>query len=179
MNELRPRSRADCEPRPCPWCGQRTGMRLESVSVEDGSLVVCIECRQRVVYYSHGHSGTWHWACASPTTKSPPLDEAHLRALNACRPCPWVSCSKHLYLEVNPNTGAMKINFKGQDPDQLENSCSLDVADRGGMTLKEVGDTIRLTRERIRQLEVGGTRKLRLEKIYVEARDFVPDDDTG
>src|SRR5688572_696068 len=27
------------------------------------------------------------------------------------RPCPWVSCKYHLYLDVNPETGSIKLNF--------------------------------------------------------------------
>lgn len=32
-------------------------------------------------------------------------------------------------------------------------SCALDVADRGGATLEEIGDMLGLTRERVRQVE--------------------------
>jgi hypothetical protein len=32
-------------------------------------------------------------------------------------------------------------------------SCTLDIAERGGLTLEEVGDIMGLTRERIRQIE--------------------------
>jgi len=41
-------------------------------------------------------------------------------------------------------------------------TCALDVADRGGITLEEVGEILNLTRERIRQVEVGGLLQLRL-----------------
>src|SRR5262245_16779935 len=27
------------------------------------------------------------------------------------RPCPYVSCKHHLYLDVNPETGSIKLNF--------------------------------------------------------------------
>lgn len=29
------------------------------------------------------------------------------------RPCPFVSCERHLYLDVHPETGAIKVNFPG------------------------------------------------------------------
>jgi DNA-directed RNA polymerase sigma subunit (sigma70/sigma32) len=40
-------------------------------------------------------------------------------------------------------------------------TCALDVADRGGITLEEVGAIMNLTRERIRQVETRGLLKLR------------------
>lgn len=46
------------------------------------------------------------------------------------RPCPFVSCRHHLYLEVNPETGSITLNFPGLDPWEMASSCSLDVADQ-------------------------------------------------
>jgi DNA-directed RNA polymerase sigma subunit (sigma70/sigma32) len=43
----------------------------------------------------------------------------------------------------------------------MSETCSLDVADRGGITLEEVGELLNLTRERIRQVEAAGLEKLR------------------
>ena len=77
------------------------------------------------------------------------------------RPCPWVSCKHHLYLDVNPRTGSIKLNFPDLEPWELQHTCSLDVADDGGHTLEEVGDITNLTRERIRQLEFRGLVELR------------------
>jgi hypothetical protein len=77
------------------------------------------------------------------------------------RPCPWVSCKHHLYLDVNPRTGTIKLNFPDLEPWELQHTCALDVADDGGHTLEEVGDITNLTRERIRQLEFRGLIELR------------------
>lgn len=77
------------------------------------------------------------------------------------RPCPWVSCSHHLYLDVNPETGAIKLNFPHLEVWEMAETCSLDVADRGGITLEEVGAILNLTRERIRQVEVRGLSKIK------------------
>jgi len=77
------------------------------------------------------------------------------------RPCPWVSCKHHLYLDVNPRTGSIKLNFPDLEPWELQHTCALDVADDGGHTLEEVGDITNLTRERIRQLELHGLLELR------------------
>lgn len=70
------------------------------------------------------------------------------------RPCPFVSCKHHLYLDVSTKTGAIKLNRPDLEPEQLEESCALDVADRGGETLENVGAIMNLTRERVRQIEV-------------------------
>lgn len=78
------------------------------------------------------------------------------------RPCPWVACKHHLYLDVNPETGSIKINFPDLEPWELSHTCALDVADRGGITLEEVGEIMNLTRERIRQVEVRGLLKLKM-----------------
>lgn len=77
------------------------------------------------------------------------------------RPCPFVSCSHHLYLDVNPTTGALKFNFPHLEVWEMKETCSLDVADRGGITLEEVGAILNLTRERIRQVEVRGLEKIK------------------
>ena len=81
------------------------------------------------------------------------------------RPCPWVACKHHLYLDINPETGSIKINFPELEPWELPNSCSLDVAERGGITLEEVGEIMNLTRERIRQVEVRGLLKLKWASV--------------
>jgi hypothetical protein len=88
-----------------------------------------------------------------------PLNRSECR--QAERPCLYVSCRYHLYLDVNPNTGSIKINFPDKQVWDLEETCALDVAERGGVTLEEVGDIMNLTRERIRQVEVAGLEKLR------------------
>jgi len=76
------------------------------------------------------------------------------------RPCLFVSCKHHLYLDVNPETGSIKLNFPDLEVWQLRETCALDVAERGGLTLEEVGEILNLTRERIRQVEATGLKKL-------------------
>lgn len=78
------------------------------------------------------------------------------------RPCPWVGCKFHLYLDVNPETGTIKLNFPDIEPWDMVESCALDIAEQGGITLEEVGMVMNLTRERIRQVEVRGLLKLRM-----------------
>jgi hypothetical protein len=80
---------------------------------------------------------------------------------SSTRPCLFVSCKHHLYLDVNPETGSIKLNFPDKEIWELEQTCALDVADKGGITLEEVGVIMNLTRERIRQVETRGLLKLR------------------
>jgi len=80
--------------------------------------------------------------------------------LNMERPCPYVSCVYHLYLDVNPETGSIKLNFPDLEVWEIPETCALDVAEKGGITLEEVGEIMNLTRERIRQVEVRGLAKV-------------------
>src|SRR5512138_1846092 len=93
------------------------------------------------------------------------IEERRPRARADCasgpRPCMFISCKHHLYLDVNPATGSIKLNFPDKEVWELEETCALDVADRGGITLEEVGAIMNLTRERIRQVETRGLLKLR------------------
>lgn len=80
------------------------------------------------------------------------------------RPCLYVSCRHHLYLDVNTQTGSVKFNFPDKEVWELEETCALDVAERGGITLEEVGKIMNLTRERIRQIEIIGLKKIGEDK---------------
>ena len=77
------------------------------------------------------------------------------------RPCPFVSCKYHLYLDVSERSGAIKLNHPGLEVDELPESCALDVADRDGVTLDEIGAIMNVVRERIRQIEAKGLAKLK------------------
>jgi len=87
----------------------------------------------------------------------------HTRAdcVSSPRPCVFVSCKYNLYLDVNPETGSVKLNFPTKELWELEYTCALDVAEKGGITLEEVGEIMNLTRERIRQVETRGLEKVR------------------
>lgn len=74
------------------------------------------------------------------------------------RPCPYVGCKHNLYLDATV-TG-LTLNFPDLEPDQMEQSCALDLADEGGITLEEVGDALNLVHERIRQIEAKALSRL-------------------
>jgi hypothetical protein len=95
--------------------------------------------------------------------KTVDLQRPRIRAdcMNGPRPCLFVSCKHNLYLDVNPETGSIKLNFPDKEIWELEYTCALDVAEKGGITLEEVGEIMNLTRERIRQVETRGLIKLR------------------
>lgn len=82
----------------------------------------------------------------------PDRPRIRMDCINGPRPCPWVGCKWHLYLDINFK-GSIKLNWPHLDVDEIPATCALDIADRGGLTLEEVGWFMNLTRERIRQLE--------------------------
>lgn len=95
------------------------------------------------------------------------------------RPCPYVSCKYHLYLDVSPRTGAIKLNFPDLEVWEMNETCALDVADRGGTTLEDVGAIMNLTRERIRQVEVRALAKLEALRDMMALRDYVDEGPNG
>lgn len=113
----------------------------------------------------------------------PETDYAKPRTREECvdgpRPCPFVSCKHHLYIDVSPRTGAIKLNFPDLEVWDMGESCALDVADRGGTTLEDVGAIMNLTRERIRQVEVKALAKLEALKDMMALRDYVDEGPVG
>jgi hypothetical protein len=105
----------------------------------------------------------------------------HMRAecADGERPCPYVSCQHHLYLDVSARTGAIKLNFPDLEVWDMKETCALDVADRGGTTLEDVGAIMNLTRERIRQVEVKALAKLEALRDMMALRDYVDEGPVG
>lgn len=95
------------------------------------------------------------------------------------RPCPFISCKHHLYVDVSPRTGAIKLNFPDLEVWELTESCALDIADHGGTTLEDVGAIMNLTRERIRQVEVKALAKLEALSDMETLRDYVEEGPVG
>ena len=79
------------------------------------------------------------------------------------RPCPWVACRYHLFLDVNEATGRIKFNFPGLTVSEIPSSCALDLADGGELNYEEIGRRLNVTRERVRQLT-----NLGIENMWAE-----------
>lgn len=99
-----------------------------------------------------------------PTTRAECIDME--------RPCPFVSCKYHLYLDVHPVRGSIKVNFTDAEVWEMTETCALDIADRGGITLEEVGEIMNLTRERVRQVETAGLAKLAALQDVARLKDY-------
>ncbi len=101
---------------------------------------------------------------------------------NGPRPCPFVTCRYHLYVDVHPVRGSIKLNFPDLEVWEMTETCALDVADRGGVTLEELGEIINLTRERVRQVETAALARLdealEREGVVVDALLDVNDPDS-
>ena len=89
------------------------------------------------------------------------------------RPCPYISCKHHLYIDVHPVRGSIKLNFPDVEVWEMTETCALDIADRGGITLEEVGEIMNLTRERVRQVETAGLAKLQAVQDIERLKDYV------
>ena len=84
--------------------------------------------------------------------------------LGGTRPCPWVRCKHHMVWCLS---GVKKMTNRQiiHKIFTLKETCVLDVADKGGVTLDEIGNILGITRERVRQIEFckrgGAIRRLR------------------
>ena len=71
------------------------------------------------------------------------------------RPCPWIRCRYHMIWVVNCKP---HLWHRLSDDDivaqilELPETCVLDVADRGGETLQNIGAILGISRERVRQM---------------------------
>jgi len=88
------------------------------------------------------------------TVKEKPLDVPRPKIRKDCesseRPCPWAGCRYNLLLDVNRN-GSLHIATR-DGLEFMQESCVLDVAERGGQTLEQIAQFLCVSRERVRQL---------------------------
>jgi hypothetical protein len=85
---------------------------------------------------------------------------AFAEAVAHSRPCVFVGCSTGgLYVDESETTNNLTFHDPDVEPqDRTGETCALDIADRGGVTLEEVGAAYSVTRERVRQIEDHGIR---------------------
>jgi hypothetical protein len=129
----RPLTRADCagRPRPCPWVGCRFHLGIDVR--ETGTLTLHAGRTTEVIEHSDGRERARELTRrVAGLPEHEPVTRAD-RAIDA-----FVEA-----LAAAPLT------------------CTLDVADQGGVTLEQVGDLLHITRERVRQIETLALRKLR------------------
>lgn len=111
---------------------------------------------------------------AEPDPRPPELVAERPRTRGDCaggeRPCPWVSCKHHLYLDVGTN-GRVAIDGAGE-PWDMAQTCALDVADQGPQNLETIGGLLNVSRERIRQIEVRSIDALRGETRDADLEDW-------
>lgn len=68
------------------------------------------------------------------------------------RPCPWVSCRYHLYLDITPY-GGLTLNYPSIEPGQMEHSCALDIAAQGDHDMISVAQIMGVNDETVRVIE--------------------------
>lgn len=99
-----------------------------------------------------------------------------LQGENAERPCPFVSCKYHLYLDVNEVTGSIKLNFPDLEVWELPESCALDVAAEDGHFYEVVGEHLNITRQRVHQIEQRLFKVLKDKRVVVRALALLEDE---
>lgn len=144
---------------------------------KDGRQSRCVHC-ERATYVDTRprHSKV---SCSIRTQRATKVEKARARrrlallgpskrpetragCLATPRPCPFATCRHNLALDIHPSTGTITLVYGSEEiEDWPRGNCALDHAQRGGMTLDEVGETLRVTRERVRQIEEGVIEKLK------------------
>lgn len=103
--------------------------------------------------------------------EQPGVDYERPQTRAACesseRPCPFVSCKHHLYLDVSERTGSIKLNFPDLEVWEMPETCALDLADDGERTLEQIGDTLNITREAVRLIVDRGLAKIKVASAHL------------
>jgi Sigma-70, region 4 len=85
----------------------------------------------------------------------------HQSTGGACRklpgPCPHTVCRFNLTSERRDNRGAKPAEIRLP---VVRESCALEAAELGGMTLEEIASRLSITRERVRQIQLGALTKV-------------------
>lgn len=114
-----------------------------------------------------------------PVVRERPACRSECRDLS--RPCPYVTCRYHLLVDIGSDGRLLKMReFDENDPDsiaaaieEMDETCALDVADRGGVTSVRVADLVGIRRQGVEEIisEVGA----QLDRDDFEERDHPED----
>lgn len=92
------------------------------------------------------------------------------------RPCPWYSCRYHLGLNISSCGTRVMVSTEPEDLDDSTETCALDVASRGPLTLEQIGAFEGVGRERVRQVETEAFEKLQTNGKLAALIDSQPVD---
>jgi hypothetical protein len=156
IEQLGPIDAANGEPEPTPELTREQVRSRRPREVRSRTINLARESKRERQLLQVLYPDTDHWR---PQTRGDCVD--------GIRPCPYVGCKFNLYLDVTPETGVIKLNFPDLDPDELGESCALDVAEDGGRELLPIARALNVTRERVRQIEVRALAKGRNSGVDV------------
>jgi hypothetical protein len=88
------------------------------------------------------------------------------------RPCPWASCRYHLGFDIT-DRGAVQRRFPHLELEELRETCALDVADRGGVTLEEIGQLSNVSMQAASQTAEGALAEIRQGGVRQGWANFV------
>ena len=104
-------------------------------------------------------------ATPAELAEMPPRPRCRAECVDGPRPCPWYGCRHHLGLDVTP-TGRIVASKIGDE------TCALDLAERGGLRFDKVATALGVAPERIRQIAITATSRLRASR---EGSPIAPD----
>lgn len=84
------------------------------------------------------------------------LPTTRAECIDGPRPCPHVTCRYHIWPDAK----------KGTRLEAMRETCALDVADRGGVTLPELGEILGVTKARALQLEKAALAKVKKRRLH-------------
>lgn len=98
--------------------------------------------------------------------------------VNEARPCPFVSCTMHLALDVT-SVGSIRVRTRDLDVSAMAETCALDVADRGPSLLVTISEVLSVTRQRVEQMEKRALARAEAAALAAHADEYLDDSPDG
>jgi hypothetical protein len=99
-----------------------------------------------------------------PLAEQLPTDHWRPRTRGDCatvaRPCVYVGCKHNLYLSITKR-GDIVLNFPKLEPEDMGESCVLDVAEQGETFGTEIGAALGMSKQAVAGYEESAIKKLR------------------